>query len=271
MIAIIFTDMNQMIRFYTFLFSVLFTWNNIFAQEYKDCVIRVPVFVKAETAPNFSGQFQQYFEKAFKGNNLVYTGEIVVTMVIDSSGNACCTKIENCDSASLTAKLKEAVDKMTGWKPATQNGHPVRFYYRLRFIFNGTNFQITPIILTTNTVCNFGDRTYTKPEYAPTYGNNSSDLQNFFDSAVNNIEKIKLKISLTLIIDTVGRASVSHVFPADPSMMDEKGFKEIINTMPRWNPARVRNCNVNSAIGIDLIFDKKSVRVSYVKNQTSPN
>ena len=118
-------------------------------------------------------------------------------------------------------------------------------------------------------VCNFGDRTYTKPEFAPTYGNNPSDLQKFFDSAFSTIEKIKLKISLTLIIDTVGKARVSHVFPVDPSMMDETGFKEIINAMPKWNPARVSNCNVNSAIGIDLIFDKKSVRVSYVKNQTS--
>jgi hypothetical protein len=123
----------------------------------------------------------------------------------------------------------------------------------------------------TNTVCNFGDRTYTKPEYAPTYGSNSSDLQNFFDSAFNNIEKTKLKISLTLIIDTLGKASVSNVFPADPSMMDKMGFEKIINAMLSWNPARVRNCNVKSAIGIELFFNEKSVKVSYIKNQTSPH
>ena len=120
-----------------------------------------------------------------------------------------------------------------------------------------------------STVCNFGDRTYTKPEYASTYGNNPSDLQNFFDSAFSNIEKVKSRVSLTLIIDTVGKARDSYVSFLNPSMMDETGFKEIINAMPKWNPARVRNCNVNSAIGIDLIFDKKPVRVSYIKNQTS--
>jgi hypothetical protein len=139
--------MNQIVRFYTFLFFMLIIENNIFAQEYKDCLTTGPVFVKAETAPKFNGQLQRYFEDAFKGSNPVYTGEIVITMVIDSSGNSCCTKINNCDSASLSAKLKEAVDKMTGWKPATQNGHLVRFYYRLRFIFSRRGFQVSPMIM----------------------------------------------------------------------------------------------------------------------------
>ncbi|HSZ32681.1 MAG TPA: hypothetical protein VK772_05185 [Puia sp.] len=123
----------------------------------------------------------------------------------------------------------------------------------------------------TNTVCNFGDRTYTKAQYAPTFGNNPSDLQNYFDSAFNKLEEIKSRISLTLIIDTMGNARVSNVYHLDPAVMDEKDLNEMISKMPRWNPGRMRNCNVNCAIGLELIFDNKSVRVSYDKNQISPN
>ena len=119
----------------------------MYAQDYNDCVTKVPVFIKAETAPEYRGQFQHYFEDAFKGDTLSYNGEIVVTFVIDSIGNSCCTKIENCNSAILSEKLKEATDKMSGWKPATQNHHLVRFYYRLKFVFSGSNFQVTPILL----------------------------------------------------------------------------------------------------------------------------
>ncbi len=123
----------------------------------------------------------------------------------------------------------------------------------------------------TNTPCDFAGRTYTKAQYAPTYGNDPSDLQKFFDSAFSKIEKIKSRVSLTLIIDTLGKARVSAVFHLDPAMMNEKSFDELISAMPGWNPGRMKNCNVDCAIGMDLIFDNKSVRVSYVKNQLSPD
>ncbi len=123
----------------------------------------------------------------------------------------------------------------------------------------------------TNTVCNFGNRTYTKAQYAPTFGNNPSDLQNYFDSAFSKFEKTKSRATLTLIIDTVGKATVSNVYHLDPSIMGEKDLNEMISSMPGWNPGRMGNCNVNCAIGLDLVFDNKSVHVVYDKNQISPN
>ncbi|HSZ35151.1 MAG TPA: hypothetical protein VK772_17680, partial [Puia sp.] len=53
-----------------------------------------------------------------------------------------------------------------------------------------------------------------------------------------------------------------------------KGFKvyevDVKAKNGHINPGRMYDCNVNCAVGMELIFDNKSVRVVYVKNQISP-
>ena len=74
--------MIKTVKFYTVLFLVFFIEGRISAQVFNDCITKVPVFVKAETAPKYNGEFQQYFEQGLKGSTLNYNGEIVVTFVI---------------------------------------------------------------------------------------------------------------------------------------------------------------------------------------------
>jgi hypothetical protein len=130
--------------YFIFLFFIFIGYNTS-AQTYKDCNTDGHIFVHTEKAPKYKGQLQNYFEDAFKGDALAYTGEIITIFIIDEDGRCCCTDIQKCDSASLSAKLKDAIDRMPGWKPAVQNGHVVRFYFRLKFSFNGSDFRVTPM------------------------------------------------------------------------------------------------------------------------------
>ena len=141
------------------------------------------------------------------------------------------------------------------------------FFFMVLFLFSGQLHAQEK----TDPPCDNGNRTYTKAEYAPVFGNEPSDLQNFFDSAFSNIKKSKISLALTLIIDSTGKASFSGIYyygGASP-IISESDFKEIINAMPLWNPARMKKCNVKSAAGIQMVFDKRTVQVTYLKSQTA--
>jgi hypothetical protein len=121
---------------------VLLSWNNISAQAGGDCNTSGIIFTRVEKSPQFGDSLQQYFERTIPNSFNSTGGGIVTTQVIDTFGNACCTQIEGCNSPSLARVLKKAIDKMTGWEPAIQNGRKVRFYERLLFDFTGEKFAV---------------------------------------------------------------------------------------------------------------------------------
>jgi len=112
-------------------------------------------------------------------------------------------------------------------------------------------------------------RTYTKPQVAPTFGVDESALQTFFDSSFAQIQKTKCKISLTLLIDSSGKASCNWIDVDTPSGIEEKTIKEIIASMPNWTPGKQGKCDVAVAIPITLELTKKNTKVLYKKNQTT--
>lgn len=69
-------------------------------------------------------------------------GAVQLQILIDTSGKACCMSINNNSSGISSTKIKEAVNKMTGWKPAKQNNHSVNFSAVIQIIFNNSKLSV---------------------------------------------------------------------------------------------------------------------------------
>ena len=129
--------------------SILIIWGSVissttcFAQNFDDCRIKCPCFVKAEKAPYFDLMQQKDFLKTLEEKLKGFTGSIEMRILVDSSGSACCTNIYNNTSTIKSAELREMVNQMTHWKPALQNGYKVVCYTRLYINFSNSKLTVT--------------------------------------------------------------------------------------------------------------------------------
>jgi ligand-binding sensor domain-containing protein len=100
------------------------------------------MFTRVEQASTFNGSLQQYFENELKGLFQDLNGIIQLQILIDTSGKACCMSVNNTFSGVSSAKIKDAVNKMTGWIPAKQNNHSVNFSAVLQIIFTNSKLSV---------------------------------------------------------------------------------------------------------------------------------
>jgi hypothetical protein len=118
------------------------TLTNIFGQTFSDCKADGAVFVRVEQAPTFNGSLQEYFENELKGLFEDFNGSIQVQILIYATNKACCMNISNNSSSISSSKIKDAVNKMTGWTAAKQNNHSVNFSAVLLLIFRNAKISI---------------------------------------------------------------------------------------------------------------------------------
>lgn len=137
--------MRQLVKTCIIVFcGVVIYHTTCLAQDFDDCNIKCPCFVKAEKAPSFdlmqNGNFLKELEEKIKEAE----GSIEFRILVDSSGKVCCTNIYNNTSAVKSADLREMVNQMTYWKPALQNGYKVACYTRL--FINISNSKLTATV-----------------------------------------------------------------------------------------------------------------------------
>lgn len=125
---------------------------NAYGQTFSDCSVRGPLFTRVEQASTFNGSLEEYFENELKGLSQDLNGMIQLQILIDTSGKACCMSVNNTFSDVSSAKIKDAVNKMTGWTPAKQNNHSVNFSVVLQIIFTDSKLSVNyvnekPLIL----------------------------------------------------------------------------------------------------------------------------
>ncbi len=68
-----------------------------------------------------------------------FNGTIQIQILIDTGGKACCMNVDNNSSGVSSEKIKDAVNKMTGWTAAKQNNHLVNFSAMLQITFNSNS------------------------------------------------------------------------------------------------------------------------------------
>lgn len=124
------------------LFIFFSTLSNVFGQTLSDCNVQGPMFVKVEQASTFNGSLQEYFENELKGTFQDFNGTIQVQILIDTSGKACCMGVSNNTSGISSKKIRDVVNKMTGWTPAKQNNYSVNFSAMLQITFNNSKLSV---------------------------------------------------------------------------------------------------------------------------------
>jgi hypothetical protein len=123
-------------------FLLFSTLTNVFGQTSSDCNFQGPLFIRVEQASTFNGSLQEYFENEFKGMFQDFNGSIQLQILIDTSGKACCMSVNNNSSSISSVKIKEAVNRMSGWTPAKQNNHSVNFSALLKITFNNSKLSV---------------------------------------------------------------------------------------------------------------------------------
>ena len=139
------------------------TLTNVFGQTFSDCNVQGPLFVRVEQASTFNGSLQEYFESELKGTFQDFKGTIQLQILIDINGKACCMSIGNNYSGISSTKIKDVINKMTGWTPAKQNGNSVNFFAVLQITFNNSKLYVNYVnekqpvvkpVVNTNTINN---------------------------------------------------------------------------------------------------------------------
>lgn len=133
--------MRHYISITVFFFLSIFT--NVFGQTFSDCKVQGPLFVRIEHSSTFNGSLQEYFEKELAGNFQDFNGTIHLQILVDTSGKACCMSVSNNVSSASSIKIKDAVNKMTGWAPAKHNNYSVNFSALLQISFNNSKLTVT--------------------------------------------------------------------------------------------------------------------------------
>jgi hypothetical protein len=123
-------------------FLFFFTFNKTFGQTFSDCNVKGPLFVSAEQVPTFNSSLQEYFGNELKDIFQVFTGSIQLQILVDTVGKPCCLSVSNSPSSSSSIKIKDAVNKMTGWSPAKQNDHSVNFSVMLQITSSNSKFSV---------------------------------------------------------------------------------------------------------------------------------
>jgi hypothetical protein len=104
------------------------------------------------------------------------------------------------------------------------------------------------------------DKTFTKCEHPPTFGNDSLALQQYFTNELKNESPtIKGKLKVRLIIDTTGKTKCIYV--ENNSSLDVDKINFLINNMPHWNCAYQNNRKVTSLETILFTFKRKDLTV----------
>ncbi len=93
------------------------------------------VYTTADVMPEFVGNVQEFLAKNVNYPEAALKqkveGRVVIKFVIDEKGRITDAIVERNVNPALDAEALRAVKKMPNWKPATNNGKPVKVYYRV--------------------------------------------------------------------------------------------------------------------------------------------
>lgn len=108
------------------------------------------------------------------------------------------------------------------------------------------------------------DKTFTKCEKPPTFGNDNLSLQKFFaDKLQTSMAKNTGQIKISLFIDTAGKTTCEYVENNSNFDIKKNPLNSIINKMPNWNAAFQNNRKVNCVELIFLTFNDNDLAVTY--------
>jgi hypothetical protein len=107
------------------------------------------------------------------------------------------------------------------------------------------------------------DRTFTKCENPPKYGNDSLDLQKYFsDKLHNEIPNTAGQIKISILIDTSGKTACEWIENDSNLKINKAKLNLLIDTMPNWNCGIQNGYKVNCSEIVVLTFNREHLAVA---------
>ncbi len=104
------------------------------------------IYTKCQYPPFFgmdSLDLQKYLNEQLLHQIATTSGEITISLVIDSTGKPFCEEIENNSNLSISnKKLKTIFDSMPNWNSGIQNGYKVNCAEIVELYFDEKNLQV---------------------------------------------------------------------------------------------------------------------------------
>ena len=104
-------------------------------------------FTKCEKPPSFGNDsldLQKYLSDKLQNQIPKTSGQIKISILIDTSGKTACEWIDNNSNLKINkTKLDLVIDSMPNWNCGIQNGHKVDCYELIVLTFNRENFGVT--------------------------------------------------------------------------------------------------------------------------------
>jgi len=131
-------------------------------------------------------------------------------------------------------------------------------------------FVITFLIVSSTSFCqvrNYDDckfdRLFVELQQRASFGNDSTDIQKYFDSAFeSNSITLTGKILIEVYVDTAGTPCCNSIIKIKEENIDFEEIKKLITSMPKWNPGFQDGYKVNSSRNIVLSTNNEKLKVS---------
>lgn len=108
------------------------------------------------------------------------------------------------------------------------------------------------------------DRTFTKCENPPMFGNDSLDLQKYMaDKLQNQITRTIGQIKISILIDTTGKILCESIDNNSNLKMNKIKLDLLFDSMPNWNCAIQNGHKVHCVEQVVMTFNKQTLEVAY--------
>jgi hypothetical protein len=197
------------------------------------------IYERFEVKPGFPGGEQALF--SYLKDHFLFSEEIkkenrtssaTVEIILEATGKIASVKVMNGESIAFNKELVRVISGMPSWKPAVQNGGPVKALYHL-------SVTMVPPIPGSSTGDFFEDRVFVATEVYPAFAGGEA-------AAVNYLRKTYkptlsgptglAAVSLVLNLDGTIRKQETKVLKGLGSKTDANLIKAL-NTLPAFIPA----------------------------------
>ncbi len=108
------------------------------------------------------------------------------------------------------------------------------------------------------------DKVFSNCQYPPTFGTDSTALQNYLSEKLQNqISRTSGSINIGVLIDTSGKTMCEWIQNKSNNKMKEEKLNLLIDSMPNWNCGIQNGRKVNCVEIIEMTFNKEKLDVSY--------
>lgn len=234
-----------------------------------------PVYQSVDKAPEFPGgipalmkylQENIQYPKEAKEKNIQGKAHIAFTVETDGSITEICIS-KSSGNTLLDNEAIRVVESMPKWTPGEQSGKPVRVAFTLPVTFHLNNAdkyngQTELASQTDTTAAKTGEPIYQMVEIQPEFPGGMKELMNFLKENIQypkeaKEKNIQGKTYVKFVVNTDGSICNAEVMRTSGSPYLDREAVRVIESMPKWIPAKQSGKPVRVAFTLPVTFRLK--------------